>query len=105
MGELLDATAPPQVEEQVRSVASSVPSVLGLKKCYVPKVRFCYCVDLHVVVRGNLTMRRGHQIAHQVEDTVLRSVPRVAEVMVHIEPEEELLHIPAISDTDIESHT
>jgi divalent metal cation (Fe/Co/Zn/Cd) transporter len=50
-------------------------------------------------------VRRGHQIAHRVEDTVLRSVSRVAEVMVHIESEEELLHIPAISDTDIESHT
>lgn len=95
----------PRVEEQVRSAASSVPDVLGLEKCYVRKVGFRYYVDLHVVVRGDLTVRRGHQIAHQVEDTVLRSVPRVAEVLVHIEPEEELLHTPAISSTDIQSHT
>jgi cation diffusion facilitator family transporter len=96
MGELLDATPSPRVEEQVRSAASSVPDVLGLEKCYVRKVGFRYYVDLHVVVRGDLTVRRGHQIAHQVEDTVLRSVPRVAEVLVHIEPEEELLQILAI---------
>jgi divalent metal cation (Fe/Co/Zn/Cd) transporter len=105
MGELLDATPSPRVEEQVRSAASSVPDVLGLEKCYVRKVGFRYYVDLQVVVRGDSTVRRGHQIAHKVEDSVLRSAPRVAEVLVHIEPEEELLHIPAISDIDIQSHT
>jgi divalent metal cation (Fe/Co/Zn/Cd) transporter len=37
-------------------------------------------------------VRQGHKIAHTVEDAVLASVPRVAEVLVHVEPEEELLH-------------
>jgi hypothetical protein len=30
-------------------------------------VGFRYYVDLHVVVRGDLTVRRGHEIAHSVE--------------------------------------
>jgi hypothetical protein len=35
----------------------------------------------------------GHQIAHQVhqvEDQVLKGVPQVAEVLLYVEPEEEL---------------
>jgi divalent metal cation (Fe/Co/Zn/Cd) transporter len=43
------------------------------------------------VVRGDLTVREGHRIAHDVENRVLDRVGKVSAVMVHIEPEEELL--------------
>ena len=89
--ELLDTAPPPDVEERVRWVAKSVPAVLGLEKCFVRKVGFRYYVDLHVIVRGDLTVREGHTIAHEVENKVLERVKKVSAVMVHIEPEEELL--------------
>jgi len=89
--ELLDAAPPPQLEQEVRSVASRVPGVIGLEKCHVRKVGFTYYVDLHIVIAGSLTVRRGHNIAHDVEDAVLQNVPRIEEVLVHVEPEEELL--------------
>ncbi len=62
-----------------------------MEKCFVRKVGFRYYVDLHVVVRGDLTVRQGHLIAHAVADQVREQVARIAEVLVHIEPEEELL--------------
>lgn len=91
MAELLDTAPNPEVEAKVRWAAQSVPFVIGLEKCFVRKVGFRYYVDLHVVVRGDLTVREGHRIAHEVENTVLEHVNRVAAVMIHIEPEEELL--------------
>jgi cation diffusion facilitator family transporter len=93
--ELLDASPAPQLEELVRSAASAIPRVIGLEKCHVRKVGFRYYVDLHVVVDGALTVRQGHNIAHDVEDSVLDKVPQIAEVLVHIEPEEELI-VPAM---------
>lgn len=90
--ELLDTAPPPEIEQKVRDTANSVPEVLGLEKCHVRKVGFRYYVDLHVIVRGDLTVREGHRIAHEVEDRVLDSNSRVTEVLVHIEPEEELQH-------------
>jgi cation diffusion facilitator family transporter len=89
--ELLDTAPAPQLEQEVRAVASSVSGVIGLEKCHVRKVGFRYYVDLHIVVEGTLTVRRGHNIAHDVEDAVLQQVPQIAEVLVHVEPEEELL--------------
>ncbi len=91
IAELLDTAPPPDVERQVRAVAAAVPGVIGLEKCFVRKVGFQYYVDLHVVVSGDLTVRSGHAISHQVEDRVLANVDRVGHVLVHIEPEEELL--------------
>lgn len=90
--EILDTAPPPDVETHVRDAAASVPGVIGLEKCFVRKVGFKYYVDLHVVVKGDLTVRAGHAISHQVEDSVRTKVDRVANVLVHIEPEEELLN-------------
>jgi cation diffusion facilitator family transporter len=86
--ELLDAAPGPEIETEVRSTASGVPGVIGLEKCLVRKVGFHYYVDLHVIVDGKISVSQGHGIAHKVEDAVLRYDPRVAEVLVHVEPDE-----------------
>jgi len=92
IAEILDTAPPPGVEKLVREAASSVAGVIGLEKCFVRKVGFRFYVDLHVVVKGDMTVRAGHAISHQVEDRVRTNVERVANVLVHIEPEEELLN-------------
>lgn len=97
LAELLDTAPPPEIEQQVREVAALVPGVVGLEKCFVRKVGFRYYVDLHVVVSGDITVRSGHAISHVVEDRVLAAVDHIAKVLVHIEPEEELLN-PSHSD-------
>jgi cation diffusion facilitator family transporter len=91
VAELLDTAPGPEIGEKVRRVASSVAGVFGVEKCFVRKVGFRYYVDLHVVVRGDLSVRQGHMIAHAVADRVREKVEKIAEVLVHIEPEEELL--------------
>lgn len=88
--ELADIAPDPTLEAQVRSTASQVPGVIGLDKCHVRKMGLSFYVDLHIVVNGKLSVREGHGIAHAVENEVLGALPLVAEVLVHVEPEEEL---------------
>lgn len=88
--ELGDRTPDPTIEEQVRTIAKRVPGVFGLEKCLVRKMGFTFYVDLHVMVNGDLSVREGHRIAHRVEDEVLRALQHVSEVLVHVEPGEEL---------------
>lgn len=89
--ELSDSSVNPSVEAWVRQIAQGVDGVIGLDKCAVRKMGFSYYVDLHIVVNGDLTVRQGHGLSHRVEDEILKAVPRVAEVLVHVEPEEELM--------------
>jgi divalent metal cation (Fe/Co/Zn/Cd) transporter len=84
--ELLDR-APPLVDADVRRVAAGVEGVRALDKCLVRKVGFSYYVDLHVVVDGDMSVRKGHDVAHRVQRAVRADVPRVADVLVHIEPD------------------
>jgi divalent metal cation (Fe/Co/Zn/Cd) transporter len=88
--ELSDVAPHPDMEAQIRAIAGRVPGILGLDKCFVRKMGFSFYVDLHLVVDGELTVREGHLLSHRVEDEILGALPHVAEVLVHIELEEEL---------------
>lgn len=86
--ELTDVAPPAELKNQIMSIARTVPGVLDLDKCFLRKMGFDFYVDLHVIVDPNLTVREGHAIAHRVEDVIREANPRVAEVLVHIEPGE-----------------
>lgn len=86
--EIMDEAPDPAVEQAVRRHAGQVEGVSGLHVCRVRKMGLHYFVDLHVRVRGELTVRAGHEIAHAVKDTVVAAVPGVVDVLVHIEPAE-----------------
>ena len=88
--ELSDFAPHPDIEAQIRAIAGSVAGVLGLDKCFVRKMGFSFYIDLHIVVDGELTVREGHVLSHKVEEEILGALPHVAEVLVHVEPEEEL---------------
>jgi cation diffusion facilitator family transporter len=96
--ELADIAPDPDITAKVREIAARVPGVLGLDKCFVRKMGFSFYVDLHIIVNGELSVREGHRVAHLVEDSVLQKFPQISEVLVHVEPEEELAakHIPRV---------
>jgi cation diffusion facilitator family transporter len=84
--ELGDTVPATPLHADVKLVAGSVPGVIEVEKCFVRKMGFDYYVDLHLIVDGNLTVRRGHFIGHQVKDAIQSAYPRVADVLVHVEP-------------------
>lgn len=88
--ELADIAPDSSIEAQVTAIARQVPGVIGLDKCFVRKMGFSFYVDLHIVVDGEVTVREGHVLSHRVEDEIVGALPQVAEVLIHVEPEEEL---------------
>jgi cation diffusion facilitator family transporter len=86
MYELTDVAPPPEISREVRRVAQSVDGVVEVEKLLVRKMGFDYYVDLHVVVDRNLPVYEGHRIAHEVKDAIRAELPRIAEVLTHVEP-------------------
>ena len=43
-------------------------------------------VDLHANVDGDLTVREGHDIAHDLKDTLKKEIPELGNILIHIEP-------------------
>ena len=84
--DVLDVQARPAVERQVRSVARGVAKVSGVEICRVRRAGLTYLVDIHIEVDAGLTVRQGHDIAHEVKAALLHSSLPITDVLVHIEP-------------------
>jgi cation diffusion facilitator family transporter len=86
LNELMDTAPGPEVIDQIRQVAATIPGVDSVEKCIVRKVGYQYFVDMHVEVDPQMTVLRSHEIAHDVKDKVREAIPAVSDVLVHIEP-------------------
>ena len=86
LDEVMDASAPAEIVSEVRRLAADVDGVVDIDKCRVRKAGLHLALDIHVVVDGDLSVRRGHEIAHQVKNRLLESQHRINDVTVHIEP-------------------
>ena len=86
VNDLMDTAAPDPLQKEIRAISASVPGVVRIEKCRTRKSGLGLLVELHVEVDGDLTVRRGHEIAHEVSDRLKSSSLPVQFVMVHIEP-------------------
>lgn len=86
LGEIMDENVYSALVEQIRLVAITVDGIKGTEKCYVRKLGSEFHIDLHAIVDGQLSVAKGHEIAHQLKDTLIKQLPGIADVLVHIEP-------------------
>lgn len=86
LGEVMDENNHDTLVEEIRQVALTVPGVSDTEKCFIRKAGMKYHVDLHAHVDGKLTVREGHDIAHELKDTLRREIPQLGHVLIHIEP-------------------
>ncbi|MDQ3117494.1 MAG: cation diffusion facilitator family transporter [Verrucomicrobiota bacterium] len=84
--EVLDTAPRGEIVGRVRAAAAAVPGVIEIDKCFVRKMGLEFYVDLHVGVDERISVREGHELAHKVKDAIKQTNPRIADVLVHIEP-------------------
>ena len=89
LGELTDATPDSELEKLIREIASKVDGVKGTHRCWIRKHGFDHYIDLDILVDGELSVREGHDIAHEVHDVIREQIPLISKVMVHVEPSDD----------------
>jgi cation diffusion facilitator family transporter len=88
LGEIMDEHLYDDVIEKIRTVAQTVEGIVDTEKCLIRKAGMKYHVDLHAIVDANLTVRQGHELAHQLKDKLLQEIPELSYILIHIEPNE-----------------
>ena len=88
--EVMDTAPSQDMFEKVRSAAKSVEGTVAIDKCFVRKMGLDFYVDLHLIVDGKISVYEGHEIAHKVKSKIKSEIPEVKDVLVHIEPTENL---------------
>lgn len=86
LGEIMDEQLYDDLILEIRARSIEVPEVLGTEKCMVRKSGMKFHVDLHAIVDGKITVKRGHDISHQLKDYLHETIPNLGEVLIHIEP-------------------
>jgi cation diffusion facilitator family transporter len=86
LSEILDVAPGENVEAEVRSISAAVAGVREIDKCRIRKSGLGYFIEIHVVVDGDISVRQGHAIGHQVKDALLASELGILDVTVHVEP-------------------
>ena len=84
--EIMDTAPRGDLNEKIRAAAAHVPGVIEIEKSLVRKMGLHFYVDLHLGVDGDISVTQGHDIAHDVKTAIRATEPRIADVLVHVEP-------------------
>lgn len=88
LNDLMDRMPGDDVVEPVRRAAERVPGVLAIEKLSVRPAGTVYLVDIHVQAAPKLPLDEAHVLGGCVKSAIRAAVPRVAGVLVHMEPYE-----------------
>ena len=87
LSEIMDEHLYDDMIVDIRKITEEVEGVVGTEKCFVRKTGMHYHVDLHLIVKGSISVKSGHDIAHKVKSRLLEHIPEIHNVLIHIEPD------------------
>ncbi|MDH5572224.1 MAG: cation diffusion facilitator family transporter [Gammaproteobacteria bacterium] len=79
-------------EERVEAIKASILSVDGVVSLHILRTRSMGAdalVDVHIQVAPKISVSEAHHISETVRQNVIREIDEVADVMVHIDPEDD----------------
>ncbi|WP_282178417.1 cation diffusion facilitator family transporter [Maribacter stanieri] len=88
LGEIMDEQRYDDLLEEIRIKSLEVPGITGTEKCFIRKAGMKFHVDLHAMVDGNISVTKGHDIAHLLQDHLNKEIPNLEHVLIHIEPDD-----------------
>jgi divalent metal cation (Fe/Co/Zn/Cd) transporter len=75
----------------VKETAEETPGSRGVHNIHIQSIDGKLCIDLHLEVSANMTVKQAHHVADQVEEKIKATNPDISEVTVHIESASDLI--------------
>jgi divalent metal cation (Fe/Co/Zn/Cd) transporter len=89
----------------VKDIAEGTPGARGVHNIHIQKIEGKLCIDLHLEVSANFTVKEAHDIADRVEKKVKATNKDIAEVTVHIETATDRISREMVGiETELESY-
>jgi len=87
LGDLMDRAPDEALVRQIVAVASAVDGVTCVEKVLARSVGTGYRAVLHVHADPEMPLREAHALGGAVRARVRREVPRITDVVIHMEPD------------------
>lgn len=90
--ELIDAGLSIEEVDSIRQTLIDTSGVANLHELRTRRMAHRALVDAHILVDPRISVSEGHSIAERARGRVLKSHPEVVDVLVHVDPEDDLDH-------------
>ncbi|MEO8417490.1 MAG: cation diffusion facilitator family transporter [Methylophilaceae bacterium] len=90
--ELIDAGLSIEEVDSIRQTLIDTPGVKSLHELRTRRMAHRALADAHILVDPRISVSEGHSIAERARGRVLKNHPEVADVLVHVDPEDDLNH-------------
>lgn len=88
LGEIMDEQRYDDLLEEIRVKSLKVEGIKATEKCFIRKAGMKFHIDLHAVVNGGISVKEGHEIAHNLKDYLRSEIPNIGHVLIHVEPDD-----------------
>jgi len=89
-GELMETSAPKAYLEQVIKIITGNTEIKAYHCLRSRKVGSTWFLDVHIQIDENFTVKQGHDIAAKLKADISQKIPNIGDVLIHIEPYNEL---------------
>lgn len=90
--ELIDAGLSIEEVNSIRQTLIDTPGVRNLHELRTRRMAHRALVDAHILVDPRISVSEGHSIAERARGRVLKAHSEVSDVLVHIDPEDDIDH-------------
>lgn len=87
--ELVDTGLSAEEVSAIATTLSETPGVMSLHELRTRRMAHRVLVDVHLQVDGDITVREGHEIGEDARRRVLAKHPRVLDVLIHLDAEDD----------------
>ena len=87
LAELLEASLPEDIENEIIKTAFEVPGVNDIHELKTRRNGISFIIDAHIVVDPSMTIVEAHDIATNVEEALIAKFGKETQMNIHIEPD------------------
>ena len=92
--ELVDTASDISTIEKIKAVILSTSGVRSVHQLRTRLMRGSIFCDAHILVDPMISVSEGHFIGHRVHFNLMEKIPAIADVIVHIDPEDDECETP-----------
>lgn len=86
VGDLLEASLPDKVEQEIARLVCEEPGVSRLHNLRTRRIGDHYAIEMHVRMPGDMTLYEAHRHATAIEQSIKHAFGPATHVIVHFEP-------------------
>ena len=86
IGDLMEQSLPDAVEEEILQLVASLPGIVEPHDLRTRRIGNHYAIELHILMDGDISLRKAHDKASEVEDLLRDRYGEETHIAVHVEP-------------------